>query len=33
MADEVETVIPGAVSVNADGYRIMDCGQLGITLH
>lgn len=33
MADEVEKVVPQAVVVGADGYRAVDYGQLGITLH
>lgn len=30
MADEVEAVLPEAVSVHADGYKIVDYGRLGI---
>jgi len=30
MADEVETVMPAAVSVGADGYKQVDYGMLGI---
>jgi len=33
MADEVELVIPEAVSVAANGYRHVDYSVLGITLH
>jgi hypothetical protein len=30
IADEVETVLPEAVSVNHDGYKLVDYGMLGI---
>ena len=30
MADEVETVMPGAVSVHADGYKLVNYAMLGI---
>jgi hypothetical protein len=30
MADEVETVLPEAVSVNHDGYKLVDYAMLGI---
>jgi hypothetical protein len=30
MADEVETVLPEAVSVHRDGYRLVDYAMLGI---
>lgn len=30
MADEVEAVMPSAVSVGADGYKMVDYGMLGI---
>ena len=30
MADEVETVLPDAVSVHADGFKVVDYGRLGI---
>lgn len=33
MAQEVEKVIPGAVSIGADGYRQVDYTRLGIDLH
>lgn len=33
MADEVETVVPGAVLVGADGYRVVNYALLGITRH
>ena len=33
MADEVEAVLPAAVSVDADGYRAVNYGRLGIVLH
>ena len=31
MADEVETVMPAAVSVGADGYKQVDYAMLGIS--
>ncbi len=31
MADEVATVMPGAVSAHADGYKLVDYAMLGIT--
>ena len=31
MADEVETVMPEAVSVHPDGYKMVDYSMLGIT--
>jgi hypothetical protein len=31
MADEVETVMPQAVSVHPDGYKMVDYAMLGIT--
>jgi len=31
MADEVETVMPAAVSTNPDGYKMVDYGMLGIS--
>lgn len=31
MADEVEAVMPAAVSVGADGYKQVDCAMLGIS--
>jgi len=31
MADEVETILPEAVSVHSNGYKMVDYGQLGIT--
>lgn len=31
MADEVETVMPAAVSIHADGYKQVDYGLLGIS--
>jgi len=33
MADEVEKIVPQAVAVNEDGYRSVDYGMIGITLH
>lgn len=30
LADEVETVMPEAVSVHADGYKVVDYAMLGI---
>jgi hypothetical protein len=33
MADEVETIVPEAVMVNADGYRVVNYTLLGITRH
>lgn len=33
MADEVESVIPEAVSLAANGYRAVDYARLGITRH
>ena len=33
MADEVEAIVPEAVTVHADGYRVVDYAQLGITLN
>ena len=30
MADEVETVMPDAVSVHADGFKVVDYSRLGI---
>jgi len=33
MADEVEAIVPEAVSVNAEGYRQVDYALLGITRH
>ena len=33
MADEVEKIVPEAVVVRADGYRGVDYGRIGITLH
>ena len=30
MADEVETVMPDAVSVHANGYKVVDYAKLGI---
>jgi hypothetical protein len=32
MADEVEAVIPEAVSLHADGYKLVDYGMLGIAI-
>ena len=32
MADEVETVMPEAVSLNSNGYKMVNYGMLGITL-
>lgn len=31
IADEVETIMPDAVSVHPDGYKMVDYGRLGIT--
>jgi hypothetical protein len=31
MADEVETVLPEAVSMHPDGYKVVDYGMLGIS--
>jgi len=31
MADEVETVLPNAVSMHTNGYKMVDYGMLGIT--
>ena len=31
IADEVETVLPQAVSMHPDGYKMVDYGLLGIT--
>ena len=33
MADEVEQIMPEAVSIGANGYLQVDYGVLGITLH
>jgi len=33
MADEVEKVLPEAVSVHADGYKMVNYGMLGIIRH
>lgn len=33
MADEVEQIVPEAVSVDADGYRRVDYAMLGVTRH
>ncbi len=33
MADEVEQVMPQAVSVEADGYRRVDYGLIGVARH
>ena len=33
MADEVEAIIPEAVSIDQDGYRRVDYARLGITRH
>ena len=33
MADEVEAVVPEAVTVHADGYRVVNYALLGITLN
>lgn len=33
MADEVETIVPEAIAVNADGYRSVDYAMIGVTLH
>ncbi len=30
MADEVEAILPEAVSVHADGYKVVDYGLLGV---
>jgi hypothetical protein len=30
MADEVETVLPGAVSVHPQGYKMVDYAMLGV---
>lgn len=31
MADEVETVMPEAVSIQPDGYKMVDYGMLGVS--
>ena len=31
MADEVEALLPSAVSLHADGYKVVDYAKLGIT--
>lgn len=33
MADEVERILPEAVTIGADGYRQVDYAMLGIVLH
>ena len=33
MADEVEAIVPDAVSIDQDGYRRVDYARLGITRH
>jgi hypothetical protein len=33
MADEVETIVPEAVMVSGDGYRVVNYAMLGITRH
>lgn len=33
MADEVELVMPQAVSVHSDGYKVVDYAMLGIRRH
>jgi hypothetical protein len=33
MADEVELIVPSAVSIAEDGYRQVDYSVLGITIH
>ncbi|HTQ98361.1 MAG TPA: tail fiber domain-containing protein [Candidatus Acidoferrum sp.] len=33
IAQEVETVLPSAVSIDGNGYRKVDYSQLGIVLH
>jgi len=33
LADEVERILPAAVSVGADGYRRVDYSMLGIARH
>ena len=33
MADEVEAIVPDAVSIGQDGYRRVDYARLGITRH
>jgi hypothetical protein len=33
MADEVQAIVPEAVLVHEDGYRVVDYGRLGITRH
>ena len=33
MADEVQTIVPEAVSIGENGYRQVDYSVLGITLH
>lgn len=33
MADEVETVMPGAVSIGSDGFKRVNYGMLGIELN
>lgn len=33
MADEIEQIMPEAVILRADGYRMVDYAKLGITLH
>lgn len=33
MADEVEQIMPEAVSIGSNGYRQVDYGMLGIALH
>lgn len=33
MADEVEQIVPDAVSVDSDGYRRVDYAMLGVTRH
>lgn len=32
MADEVQAVLPEAVSVHDNGYKVVDCAMLGISL-
>jgi hypothetical protein len=32
MADEVESVMPQAVSIHPDGYKVVDYAMLGISL-
>lgn len=33
MADEVESVMPDAVLIHSDGYKMVDYAMLGITQH